>query len=148
MTSQNLTKESEPAVSMDTISIVTVGRGGGKRKQVGGITEGGINIYIYKKIYFLVLKDFVLNERCAISLLMLLIKILKTPYKWKKKLTAKINIKSKIKARHVEPNILWERIAKLGVLQTELVSVPLAFFLTTSDEIQFWKANKILINCL
>lgn len=83
------------------------------------------------------MKDFVLNERCAISLLMLLIKIFKTPYKLKKKLTAKINIKSKIKARHVEPNILWERIAKLGVLQTGLVSVPLAFFLTTSDEIQF-----------
>lgn len=52
MTSQNLTKESEPAVSMDTISIVTVGRGGGKRKQVGGIKEGGINIYIYKDLFF------------------------------------------------------------------------------------------------
>lgn len=83
------------------------------------------------------MKDFVLNERCAISLLMLLIKIFKTPYKFKKNPIAKVNIKSKIKARPVEPNILWERIAKLGVLQTGLVSVPLAFFLTTSDEIQF-----------
>lgn len=50
---------------------------------------------------------------------------------------AKVNIKSKSKVRYVELNILWERIAKLRVLQTELVSVPLAFFLTTSDEIQF-----------
>lgn len=69
--------------------------------------------------------------------MMLLIKILKTPYKLKKKPIAKLNIKCKIKARYVEPNILWERIAKLGVHQTGLVSVPLAFFLTTSDEIQF-----------
>lgn len=67
MTSQNMTKESEPAVSMDTNSIVTMGRGGKKRKQVGGIKKGGIKyIYIYIKIYFLVLEDFVLNERCTI----------------------------------------------------------------------------------
>lgn len=39
-------QESEPAVSMDTISILTVGRGGGKRKQVGGIKEGR-DKYIY-----------------------------------------------------------------------------------------------------
>jgi len=41
MTSQNLTKESEPAVSMDTISIVTVGRGGGKGNRWGELKREG-----------------------------------------------------------------------------------------------------------
>lgn len=68
---------------------------------------------------------------------MLLIKINKNPYKLKKKTVAKGNIKSKIKARLVEPNTLWERTAELGALQTGLVSPPLAFFLTTSKELQF-----------
>lgn len=68
---------------------------------------------------------------------MLFIKINKNPYKLKKKTVAKVNIKSKIKARLVEPKILWERIAEQGVLQTGLVSLPLAFFLTTSKEVQF-----------
>lgn len=84
------------------------------------------------------MKDFVLNERCAISLLMLLIKINKTPYKLKKKKNvAKVNTKSKIEARLMEPSVLWEGIAELGVLQARLVSLPLAFFLTTSKEVQF-----------
>lgn len=68
---------------------------------------------------------------------MLLIKITKTPYKLKKKTVAKVNIKSKIKGRLMEPNVLWERRAELGILQVGLVSLPLACFLTTSKEVQF-----------
>lgn len=44
-------KESEPAVFMDTISIMTMGRGG-KRREGGEIKEGGIK-YIYRYIYIL-----------------------------------------------------------------------------------------------
>lgn len=52
------------AVSMDTISIVTMwGEGGGADGEVGGI-KGGIKIYIYKSIFSL--ERLCLNERCAI----------------------------------------------------------------------------------
>ena len=51
-------------------------------------------------------------------------------------MVSKVNIKCRIKARLMEPNILWERIAELGVLQTGLVSLRLACFLTRSKEVQ------------
>lgn len=66
-----------------------------------------------------------------------MIKINKNPDKLKNKSVAKGNIKSKINARLAEPYILQERTVELGVLQTGFVSLPLAFFLTTSKEIQF-----------
>lgn len=137
MTSQNLTKESEPAVSMDTISIVTVGRGGGKRKQVGGTKEGGINIYIYKDLFFS-LERLCFKWKVRYPFWCFWLKLTKTQINLKNKFVAEVNIKSKIKQGSWSLTFgrkeqwFWEQ-SGLGLCPFLLPS----FFLTTSKEVQF-----------
>lgn len=118
-------------------SIVTVGRGGGKRKQVGGTKEGGINIYIYKDLFFS-LERLCFKWKVRYPFWCFWLKLTKTQINLKNKFVAEVNTKSKIKQGlwsltfGRKEQWYWEQ-SGLG-LSTFLLP---SFFLTTSKEVQF-----------